>query len=790
MKRHILPLAMTLMIISTLEVSATPLIQLELAEAKRALTRVELGRLDIATTIDGTFHIVGWPADLDLLNSRGARYTTLIEDLEANFVSCIESAQRENSSKALSALQSNVPDYEFALFASYDEIVAWRESLLSEYPSLVSTPDTLGYTIEGRPIWAIKMSDNPNVDEEEPEIFLNGAIHAREVITPLVLMGFADSLLSKYGTDAQITNIVNEREIWILPVINIDGYLYNEQYIADGYAAGEYGFSLWRKNRRPLEDDNFGVDLNRNFPFKWGYDNFGSSPRITSSTYRGSSPASEPETEAIVNFINSHNFTGVINYHSYSNLMLIPWSYTYEPHPWRALYEALTDSINRTLDWAWGGAEALYACNGEASDWQASGGLENGADYKMFTYVIEVGTYQEGGFWPRSTEIRDSQVNGQYDVLLNFCEVTPGLTTNLGYLLAPGIPSLSVSNPADNDLLISWEPVDGEFGNVATSFDLIEYSDIEYGDNVESTDLHFWKDDTFSGGSIVERNGSNTYFSGNQSDLVSILSSILPFKVPVEGGDFIFDTFFRIEEGWDYAYVQVSTDGENWINLTGEITDDDGGITGWSTEYSADGGVTAAFPLDQFSGEEIYLRIQYVTDGSVNEGGMYVDNITWVAGYRDESQLAAGTTETSFTISDFSSPDGEPVFFKIRAIDEEDDCSDWSSVVRYGDYSMTTNEASSLLPSRFTFEPPFPNPFNPTTRLTVKLSQTSRLHLSVVNILGQRVADRDLGQYAAGTQSFELNGSNWSSGLFLVRITATSEEGISETRIRKVVLLK
>ena len=101
-------------------------------------------------------------------------------------------------------------------------------------------------------------------------------------------------MLTSYGTDQRITEIVNTTELWFVPVANPDGYDFTF----------EDGQRLWRKNLRDNNGDGViapgdGVDLNRNFPTRWGYDNEGSSPNPASETYRGTAPASEPETQAL-----------------------------------------------------------------------------------------------------------------------------------------------------------------------------------------------------------------------------------------------------------------------------------------------------------------------------------------------------------------------------------------------------------------------------------------------------------------------------------------------------------
>src|SRR5262249_2175906 len=117
-----------------------------------------------------------------------------------------------------------------------------------------------------------------------------------------------------------VTYLVNNRELYFIPVVNPDGYVYNQ-------TTNPNGGGRWRKNRRNSGGGAFGVDINRNFDYKWGYDDVGSSPEPASEHYRGASPASEPETPAIQNFVLSRHFTMSLNYHSYGDSFNFPWGY-------------------------------------------------------------------------------------------------------------------------------------------------------------------------------------------------------------------------------------------------------------------------------------------------------------------------------------------------------------------------------------------------------------------------------------------------------------------------------
>ena len=154
--------------------------------------------------------------------------------------------------------------------------------------------ETIGTTVQGRDIVALKVTKNARQhrDGRKPSVLYVGAQHAREWITPEMVRRLMHYFLDNYDDDRSIRNIVDTTELWFIPVANPDGYEWTF----------EPGQRFWRKNLRDNDSDGQitaadGVDLNRNFPTKWGYDNEGSSPDPVSLTYRGPSPASEPETQ-------------------------------------------------------------------------------------------------------------------------------------------------------------------------------------------------------------------------------------------------------------------------------------------------------------------------------------------------------------------------------------------------------------------------------------------------------------------------------------------------------------
>lgn len=278
-------------------------------------------------------------------------------------------------------------------FYTMNEVYANLDSMFAHYPNIITQKFSIGTTIEGRQIYAVKISDNPTVNENEPQVFYNSLIHAREPQGMMTVMYYMYYLLENYGTDPEVTYLVNNREIYFEPIVNPDGYEYNR-------TTDPNGGGMFRKNRKLNSDGSRGVDLNRNFGYMWGYNNSGSSNIPSDETFRGLSAFSEPETQAIRDFVNTKTFKTALNYHTYANLCLYPWGYENILTPDNSTFVEIGNDIV-----AYNGYEAgqppavLYDVNGGADDWMYG---EQTSKPKIFSVTIEVGST---GFWPTQSEI-------------------------------------------------------------------------------------------------------------------------------------------------------------------------------------------------------------------------------------------------------------------------------------------------------------------------------------------------------------------------------------------------
>ncbi len=231
------------------------------------------------------------------------------------------------------------------------------------------TVDSIGASWEGRPILAVKVG-SPTDAPERPNVLYLGAHHAREWISVEMTLRLLAYLLDSLPATPGGAALLAARDVWVIPVVNPDGYQYSFE-----------AERLWRTNRRANADGSFGVDLNRNYPGFWGYDDIGSSAVTTAETYRGPAAGSEPETQAIMAFHAAHPPAVAISYHSYTNLILYPYGHAsgrlapdapaFAMLAGTPLAPAIRDGLPETARPTYhpGPGWQLYPTNGEYTEW-------------------------------------------------------------------------------------------------------------------------------------------------------------------------------------------------------------------------------------------------------------------------------------------------------------------------------------------------------------------------------------------------------------------------------------
>lgn len=273
-------------------------------------------------------------------------------------------------------------------FHNYNEMNQALRDLAAAHPTLLKLSE-FGRSGEGRAITMATITGPEGNAADKPGIFFVGGHHAREHVSVEIPLMLVEHLVSRYAAgDAQIRSLVDSRVIYIVPELNPDGSEYD-------IASGRY--RSWRKNRRNNGDGTFGVDLNRNYGHKWS--TIGSSPDTSSDVYHGPSAFSEPETQAVKRFMDANtNVTTVLSFHTFSELILYPWGYTYDSisnERDRRVHETMARTMAQWNHYTPQQSSELYATSGDTTDWAYA---EHGV--VSFTFELDPTSIWEGGFYP------------------------------------------------------------------------------------------------------------------------------------------------------------------------------------------------------------------------------------------------------------------------------------------------------------------------------------------------------------------------------------------------------
>lgn len=740
---------------------------------------IEQGLEVVARTGNNVLHVAATPAQRGALYAHGASPRLL-------HAAGVEGAE------TISAFSGD-----YANYRTYTDVVSVLNGLAATYPTLASV-STIGQSIEGRDIPIIKISDNVASDEDEPEVLIMGCHHARELMSVEQPLQFAEYLLTNYGFDADVDAMVNGREIWIAPCVNPDGYVYVENNHPPQW------WTWWRKNRRDNGDGTFGVDLNRNYGYQWGVDDIGSSGDTSSNVYRGPAPFSEPETQAVRDFVDGREFVVWLSYHSYGNLFLYPWAYYagYTTH--HAIYKEMGERMTAANGYFPGNAAmgAIYLVNGGSDDW-GWGDDTNHAPVLAFT--PEVGTSAEGGFGPP-----DSLIGPYFDALLPMNMMALELAGNPAGVLGPTPPTLlSAGGTALGELVLSWtDNVPGD-ANPAVSYEIEYIRDPGFAPSVDAETASPYV--SLLGGFVTSsarsQEGSNSYYSGSAHNLSATLATVAPWRVTSGNDELSAWLWYNIELDWDYAFVEVSTDqGLTWQTIPGNVTTDENpngnngghGITGVSGGMSSPVWVQGTFSLSDYMGQEIMLRVRYSTDGAVlgnnlpdpeDEDGLYVDLLGPVPSFADIGILASGIAGTSHT---FVPSTNDPHQYRVRGTDADGDLGDWSPLLQVDD----PTSARIVPPAHSSLGRIFPNPFNPTTAIPYTIGAQRggaprSVELAVYDVHGRHIKTLASGllppgQYRAVWDGTAQDGSRVGTGAYFARLSVDAVA----LEARKLVLVK
>jgi len=601
-------------------------------------------------------------------------------------------------------------------FHTYSEILAHLDQMAAQYPSLITVkaPITPTTTEDGNLIYYVKLSDNPTVDETEPEVLYTSLIHAREPLAGAQMIYYLWYLLENYATDPEVQYLVDNTEMFFVPVINPDGYLYNEQIAPNGGG-------LWRKNRKPFGGGDFGVDLNRNFSYEWN--TTGTSNNPGNNSYCGPSPFSEVETQTIKTFCENREFKLALNYHSYGSLLLFPFGHQTIQTPDFDYQDLVSGIMVEQNGYANILSADLYPASGDADDWMYADDLATKP--KIFAFTPEVAgddfwfqqsliePYCEGMVYQNlqaawlvtryaiATDLTDDLINtttlpldyeiqrvgledgGTYTVSIT--PISPlilSVGTNVQHTLANPMdtdngsiamtldPSIQIGNTfsfvleVDNGLYVNRDTITKTFGSGTVLFaDNAGTATNWTGGWSVTTNSCSPSSASFhdSPGGDYSNNDVNEFTLNNSVDLTNATLAMLTFTAQ-----------WDIEADWDYCQLLASTDGNNWTPLCGKYTrlgssNQDTGNPLWDGTQSSC--VQEQIDLSDYLGQTIELRFAMVSDQAVTGDGFYADDIEVVAMVSngiEETQSFSAMVEQNmpnpaneYTVVNYSLPAGK-----------------------------------------------------------------------------------------------------------------------------------
>ncbi len=569
---------------------------------------------------DNSLDIILSTSEIGILMNNGIEFEIMQDDITNYYLS--RSRPSINRDFSLGSMLGNY---------TLQEAINQMDTLSILYPNFVSEKDSIGTSFEGRTIWAFKLSDNPAIDENEPEVLYTGLTHAREPLSMMNLFYFANWLCENYNNDLIANYLLDNREMWFIPIVNPDGYFYNETIAPDGGG-------MHRKNRRSNPQNSNcntgtqqGVDLNRNYGYNWGVNNSGSSGNPCSAVYRGSSAFSEPETEAVSNFILSREFNNALHYHSYSNLLIHSWGDgSYPDEPYLTTLREIGNEMTHYNGYLVGtGIETVgYTVNGDAVDWSYG-------NAGLLSYTPEIGSFVDN-FWPSEDRviplcqdqiysnsifamvagsdyiIYDKLYNNMYPSINDTISISlviqnRGILSSNGPVTIDITPLNSFSNVSNDNIILeslsarSTDTTDillsassniqnGFMGGIivsiydSSSYHIVDTVSIIFGDHQEiffdgaENGMTEWSDDDSWGTIFDASEGLSSItdspvgnYIGDWGSSTTQLSRIINFS-----GIFYpfvtFDAKWNIEKRYDFVQFQASTDGVNWTALSGNFT--------------------------------------------------------------------------------------------------------------------------------------------------------------------------------------------------------------------------
>ncbi len=722
--------------------------------------------------------------EIQLLKNSGVPYEILIDDMQVYYDNLPKMTEAEQKKQ----MQESNPDISITHsiygtmggYMTFDTVVSRLDQMRAEYPNYVSQKFSIGTTFEGRTMWAVRITNGPNSPTGRPEVMYHALIHAREPESMETQFYYFYWLLENATTDPIARYILNNREIYWVPVYNADGYVYNQ-------TTNPNGGGMWRTNRHNTGSGCGYTDVNRNYGTYqyWNSSNGGSSTDPCNGgqgTYRGPSPFSEIEGQNMMNFVNSRHFNASFGAHTYGNYLIKPWAWsdpavTPDDNKFSQFLADMKAS-NPVYTTGTPSQTVGYFVRGGSDDWYYNDSTHAG--HHIFGITPETGT----AFWPAQNQIiplaQGMFFNNQYMSLIAGPYVNPLSKAFNQATYTPGA--------AGNYKIVFLNKGVMDAANVHVFFTSTNSNiNIPVTQYTRASLPSFVKDSAtfnFTVGASAPNNCAITCNLVIKLDTTTIYTTAA--YVLVGSGTVVLSD--NAESG-----IGNWTVSGGWALNTAQSHSPTHSFAYAPYPANADGSLTLTVPLNLSASPVCILSYwqRYDVENTFDFVSVEAssDNGTTWQPISSWTGTNLTWTQQSFDITNFTNGSTQAkVRFRLTSDASVQNQGYWVDDIQFTSYCgslVGIHNSGNGTPKVFALGQNYPNPFNPSTNIKFQLPKQAFVSIKVYDLLGRLVTTLVNENKDAGFYDVNFDASKLASGLYIYKIEAGEY-----TDTKKMMLIK